>query len=100
MPSAQLLQERGGSRVVLVQRSQRQPQQDLARVLRYWQDAHVVLEAVDLADSGIEGCGPRPLIVPPIAWFLRWWDGLLSLLGLHVSPRDGFGYIVPEPRHG
>jgi hypothetical protein len=96
VPSEQLLQQRGVSRVVLVQRGRHEPQEDLARVLRKWQEAPLTLETKDLAEPG----PPRRLIVPPIAWYRRWWDGLLSLCGLQRSPRDGFGYIVPTATHG
>jgi hypothetical protein len=96
LPSEQLLQRRGVRRVMLIQRGRCDPQDDLARVLRYWQEAAITLEAKDVAEPN----PPRLLFVPPIAWYRQWWYGLLSLLGLQRSPRDGFGYIVPEPTHG
>jgi hypothetical protein len=96
LPSGQLLHQRGVSRVVLVQRGWHVPQDDLSRVLRYWQEALVVLEAKDVAEAG----PPRRFQLPAIRWYVRWWHGLLSLFGLQRSPRDGFGYIVPRPSRG
>jgi hypothetical protein len=95
-PSEQLLRQRGVSRVVLVRHGRQQPADDLARVLRSWQEAGLTLEVKDLAEAGL----PHRLVVPPIPWYRRWWDGLLQLLGVQRRPRDGFGYIVPEPSHG
>lgn len=93
-PSAQLLEQRGVSRAIWVGHGK--PQNDLARVLRAWQEARVALEVKDPATAG----PPRQLTVPPIPWWRRWWDPLRSLLGLRGNPRDGFGYIVPARTHG
>jgi hypothetical protein len=93
-PSAELLQQRGVSRVVWVGHGQ--PQEDLARVLRVWQDAGLALEAKDPAVAGPS----RQLIVPPTPWWRRLWNRLRSYLGLQKSPGDGFGYLVPARTHG
>jgi hypothetical protein len=93
-PSAQLLAERGVSRVIWVGHDK--VKYDLARVLRAWQQAQITLEAKDLAVTG----PPCRLIVPPIPWWQRLWDHLRSKFGLKGRPRDGFGYIVPPRTHG
>ncbi len=93
-PSAPLLAERGVSRVIWVGHGK--PRDDLARVLRAWQEARIALEAKDLAVAG----PPRRLIVPPIPWLRRLWNHLRSLFGLQGRPRDGFGYIVPARSQG
>jgi hypothetical protein len=95
-PSEEVLQQRAVRRVLLVQRDRYETYDDLARVLRYWQEAGIALEAKYLAEPG----PPRRLVVPAIPWYRRWWYGLLALLGVQRSPRDGFGYVVPEPSHG
>jgi hypothetical protein len=93
-PSAQLLEQHGVSRVIWVGHGK--PQEDLARVLRVWQEARIALEARDPAVGG----SARPLIVPLTPWWRRWWNRLRSRLGLQDRPRDGFGYIVPTRTHG
>jgi hypothetical protein len=93
-PSAQLLAQRGVSRVIWI--GYDKPQEDLAGVLRVWQEARIALEAKDLAIAG----PPHRLIMPPTPWWRRWWDRLRSQLGLQGRPRDGFGYIVPPRTHG
>ncbi|MBI3411564.1 MAG: hypothetical protein HY040_24815 [Planctomycetes bacterium] len=96
MPSAQVLQSRGISRVVLVERGQIQPQRDLTRVLRAWQEAGIALEFKDTANSE----KPCPLIIAPVPWYSRMWFGVQKWFGQAHSPPEGFGYIVPERRHG
>ena len=93
-PSAQLLEQRGVSRVIWI--GYGKPQEDLARVLRVWQEAQIALEAKDLTIAG----APHPLIVPPTPWWRRWWNRLRSQFGLQGRPRDGFGYIVSARTHG
>jgi hypothetical protein len=94
LPSAQSLEQRGVSRVIWV--GYGKPQEDLARVLRAWQEARIALEAKDLAIAG----PPHPLIVPPTSWWRRLWNRLRSQLGLQGRPRNGFGYIVPARTSG
>jgi hypothetical protein len=93
-PSAQVLEQRRVSRVIWI--GYGKPQDDLARVLRGWQEARIALEAKDVAIAG----PPRQMIMPPAPWWRRWWNCLRSQLGLQSRPRDGFGYIVPVRTHG
>jgi hypothetical protein len=93
-PSAQVLHQRRVSRVIWIGYSK--PQDDLARVLRVWQEAQIKLESKDLAIAG----PPHRLIVPLTPWWRRWWNRLRSWFGLQGRPHDGFGYIVPERTHG
>ena len=92
LPSEKILHRRGISRVVLVQRQQIAPHDDLAVILRCWQEARIPLEVKYLSVPG----PPRPLIVPSIPWYRRLWHRLLSKRG----PQDGYGYVVREPTHG
>lgn len=94
LPSAHLLQQRGVSRVIWI--GSGKPQDDFACILRAWLEAQITLEAKDPAVAG----PPHRLVVPPLPWWQRWWNHLRSRLGLQVSPRDGFGYVVPTRTHG
>src|SRR5205807_202382 len=80
-PAAELLKQRGVPRVLWVGHGK--PQDDLARVLRVWQEAGIALAAKDPALAG----PPRQLIIPPIPWWRRWWNRLLTRLGLQERPR-------------
>jgi hypothetical protein len=118
-PSAGLLRARGFTRAVLVQDSERRtrdagtpsqhiveatwpatpgrgPQQDLAHVLRRWQDAGMAIESKDLAVAGL----PVPITVDRPPRYRATWYRVLALLGLRRCLGGGFGGIVPSPRHG
>jgi hypothetical protein len=95
-PSARLLAARGFSRVLLVQRGQLHPQEDLTHVLRRWQDAGLVIEAKNVASDS----PPAPITVERPAWYLRAWYRILTILGLKRGPHGGYGGEVPEPSHG
>ncbi len=95
-PSARLLTARGFRRAVLVQRGRRQPQEDLAHVLRRWQDAGIAVEAKDVAD----GRPPLPITVASPRWYRALWHRALAILGLRRCRQGGFGRIVPEPGGG
>jgi hypothetical protein len=91
-PSGRLLAGRF-TRVVLVQRGRRQPSEDLAHVLRRWQEAGLAIEAKDVADAA----PPAPLAVDRPAWYRRAWYRAVTALGLRRCGRGGFGGVVPEP---
>jgi hypothetical protein len=88
-PAAPMLAQHGVSRVIWI--GYGKPLEDLARVLRVWQEAQIALEAKDPARPGL----PHRLTVPPTTWWSLWWNRLRSRLGIQSRPRDGFGYIVP-----
>ena len=91
-PSAGFLIARGLRRAVLVQRHDRQPQEDLVHVLRRWQDAGIAIEAKDVADKQ----PPGPIDVPRPKWYRLAWEQVLSTLGLRLGWQGGFGTHVPE----
>ena len=95
-PSARLLASRGFSRVLLVQRGQLHPQEDLSHVLRRWQDAGLVIEAKNVANDS----PPTPITVERPAWYLRAWYRILTIFGLRRALPGGYGGEVPEPSHG
>ncbi len=95
-PSAALLRTRGIKRVILLQEWHRQPQEDLAHVLRRWQDAGITIEVKYLRDPGP---ATRIVVDRPLLYRKPWYR-VLSILGLRPSAKGGFGGIVPEPRHG
>jgi hypothetical protein len=94
-PSATFLLSRKIREVVLVQRGTGAPRDDLAHVLRRWQEAGVRLSRLDLDTSRSE-----PLDVPRPSAFRVAWYGLIALLGLRRSNVGGFGAMVPEQTSG
>jgi hypothetical protein len=96
LPSAGFLLARGLRRAVLVQRHDREPQEDLVHVLRRWQDAGIAIDAKDVADKQ----PPGPLEVPRPKWYRLAWERVLMALGLRLGPQGGFGTHLPEARHG
>jgi hypothetical protein len=96
-PSATFLQGRGIRQVVLAVRGGPQVREDLAHVLRRWQDAGLALHVKDLASAA----PPSPLRVDRPPWY-RWaWQRLQTILGLRRCPQGGFGAQVPRPSsHG
>lgn len=96
-PSAAFLKAHGNGRVVLVQEDPlRQPAEDLAHVLRRWQEA-----GLSLFISSLEGIGaPQPLAVPRPKRFRSLWYAALAVAGFRRSSAGGFGSIVPQPSSG
>jgi hypothetical protein len=95
-PSARFLREQGIGGILLVQRGRRQPQEDLAHVLRRWQEAGLAFNGKDLND----GNQPAPLIVTAPPRYRSMWYRLLELFGLRRNELGGFGAVVPEPSKG
>jgi hypothetical protein len=95
-PSAAFLQSRKIREVVLVQRGTTTPREDLAHVLRRWQDGGVRILALDLMRGG----APEPIDVPRPSAFRVTWYGLIALLGLRRSNVGGFGGMIPEQTSG
>ena len=95
-PSARFLMGQGITRVILLQRGSLHPRDDLADVLRGWQDAGIPVWAKDLLDAA----PPAPIRVGRLPWYRALWHGVLAILGLRRSPRGGFGSRVPEPSQG
>ena len=95
-PSATLLLSRRIREVVLIQRGGAAPREDLAHVLRRWQEGGVRIMTLDLERGG----APAVLDVPRPSTFRIAWYGLIALLGLRRSNVGGFGGMVPEQTSG
>jgi hypothetical protein len=94
-PSANLLRARGISSVVLVQEKIGQPAEDLAHVLKRWQDAGIEIRCATPESAHIES-----LDVTRPRRFRSLWYGLLALMGLFPNSAGGFGGIIPHPSSG
>ena len=95
-PSARFVLGRGVTQALLVQRGQRDPQDDLAHVLRRWQDAKITIHAIDLADA--RSAAPITVVRPRSYRAISYRAD--AALGLRHSGWGGFGDIVPQPSHG
>jgi hypothetical protein len=95
-PSGEKLQERSITQVMVVHAGKLDPLFDLVRVLRYWQEAGISVKRLDLWTTA----GRRDFILPQRIWIERAFDSFMKWFGAYRSPRDGFGYVVPQPRHG
>ena len=95
-PSAVFLRARGIGRIVLVQRSSTQPQEDLAHTLLAWQEGGIVIEAKSLADDA----APAKIEVTRPSMFRIAWYRVLATIGLRRNPLGGFGGTIPVPSAG
>lgn len=95
-PSASFLSSRGLRQVLVIQRGGIRPAEDLAHILRRWQDAGIAIEAVDLSRVPM----PTPITVERPLNYRSTWHRVLEMVGLRRNPRGGFGEVVPEPSHG
>ncbi|HYU33068.1 MAG TPA: hypothetical protein VEW48_12980 [Thermoanaerobaculia bacterium] len=93
-PSASFLRSRQISRVVLLQEpGSPQPAEDLAHVLRRWQEAGL---EIFLTHPG-EGSSPVPLQVEKPSRFRDLSYRALAVLGLRRNSAGGFGSVIPLP---
>lgn len=91
-PSAGRLQAEGITRCYLIAEPKRVAD-DLAHVLRRWQDAGIeIYEASTASPSRLDI--RRPLWFKQI--FYRW----VALMGFHANSFGGFGATIPEPSQG
>jgi hypothetical protein len=95
-PSAAFLTARGIMRALLIQRGRLDPHEDLAHVLRRWQEAGITIEARDVTNEA----PPVPITVGRPAWYRSAWQRVLAILGLRRGSHGGFGGFVPKPSHG
>ncbi len=95
-PSAVFLRSRGIERVVLVQRTELEPQEDLAHTLLAWQEGGLTI----LAKSLLRDTGPEVIQVTRPSRFRAMWYRLLATVGLKRSPLGGFGGTIPVPSAG
>ena len=95
-PSASHLSSRGFARSLLVQRNSAKPADDLAHVLRRWQEADIPIELIELSSSRT----PTPITVETPNDYRSPWQRVLAIFGLRQNSRGGLGDVVPEPSHG
>lgn len=95
-PSANFLLAHGFQRALLVQRTRVDLQQDLAHVLRRWQEGGIALEIMRL-DLPLP---PERLEVARPTWYGAMFQRALARLGLRRSWTGGFGAWVPESGAG
>jgi hypothetical protein len=91
-PSAVFLGSRGIRDVVIMQRGESTPAEDLTHVLYRWQQAGLRMRAIDLAT----GRTAEDLRVHRPSLFRAAWYVAIALLGLRRSNVGGFGSTVPE----
>jgi hypothetical protein len=89
-PSANFLHAQGIEKVLLVQRSRILPMEDLAHVLRRWQDGGLALERtrVDFPDGRLALEVARP------SWYGTMFQRVLAAMGLRRARIGGFGAFV------
>jgi hypothetical protein len=85
-PSSRLLKEHGINSVLLVQKTIRQPSEDLAHVLRRWQEDGIGFHAATAQNIAAK----RPLTVQQSSRFRAWYRAL-AILGLARGTHGGFG---------
>ena len=94
-PSANLLRARGITQVIVIQEKAGQPADDLAHVLRRWQDAGIAISSTTPESTSAES-----IEVKPPARFRQLWYGVLALMGLMANSAGGFGGVIPHPSAG
>ena len=87
-PSAAFLQSRGIREVLVVMEGEK-PEQDLAHVLRRWQDAGIAIQAMP------PGTAARSIVVEKPSWFRTLGYRLIAMSGLRRNNAGGFGAVIP-----
>jgi hypothetical protein len=90
-PSGTLLASRGILNATLIQRGPGSVPQDLAHVLRRWQDQGIHLHTIDL-ETGLRS----DIKVARPSWFRLAWYAAIAVMGLRRSNVGGFGSMIPE----
>lgn len=104
-PSAELLQSRGITSVLLVLEEDDskalggQPRSDLSHTLLRWQEAGLTILGCQIDDSGCVFPGEVVHVRRP-PWFRALWYGVLATFGLKRNPMGGFGGKLPLPSSG
>jgi hypothetical protein len=94
-PSATLLRSKGIQHATLIQQDRLDVPEDLAHVLRRWQEQGIQLQAIALSTgSRADVTVPRP------SWFRFAWYAAITVLGLRRSNVGGFGGRIPEQTSG
>jgi hypothetical protein len=95
-PSANFLLSRGIERALLVQRESLEPLDDLAHVLRRWQDGGLKLERIQIGSSAKR----EPFEVRGPSWYGAMYQRVLLALGLRRARGGGFGAWMPQSSAG
>lgn len=96
-PSAGYLKTQGIQSAVLIQLPTRPvPQDDLAHVLRRWQEQGLLIQHLNPGEPGV----PKELPVPRPSRFKALWHTAIALAGFRRNSAGGFGSIVPQPSSG
>jgi len=95
-PSATFLRSQGIGEALLLRYSERAPDQDLAHVLRRWQEAGIRITIGDLKTGG----EPQHYQVERPSLFRRAWYRAVALIGLRRNDVGGFGSAIPEESTG
>jgi hypothetical protein len=94
-PSVNLLLGRGIERALLVQQKPGQPGEDLAHVLRRWQEGGIRIAVCSPGGSGVED-----LDIKKPSRFRSLWYRLGATAGLLPNSAGGFGAVIPLPSAG
>ena len=94
-PSGALLRSKGIHRTTLIQHDQLAPAEDLAHVLRRWQDHGIQIHAIELARGS-----RADITVARPSWFRFAWYAAIAVLGLRRSNVGGFGGVIPQQTSG
>jgi len=95
-PSANFLASRGIRRAVLVQKRDDDPQEDLAHVLRRWEDGGIVIERISLDCAA----GPRSFKVTRPRWYTAMFQRVIVAFTLHRASGGGFGNWIEHSSSG
>jgi hypothetical protein len=91
-PSARFLKEHKIKRVVLVQRRNGQPLEDLSHVLLRWQEANIEIHL----KASVDAATPSRMVVSKPSRFRAAWHRAFAMFGLRRSSVGGFGSFRPE----
>jgi hypothetical protein len=95
-PTVDTLKARGVIKAILVQHRRQPLARDLHMVLWLWERAGIAMALKEIDDTA----APRPMTLPRPWWLQRFFERLLQWMGVRRRPAGGFGYVIPEPRHG
>jgi len=95
-PSAAFLKSRGITQVVVIQEGYGSPADDLAHVLRRWQEAGISL----FVQEANESSALRPIDIQRPSGFRSMIYRVLVMMKLRRNSAGGFGSIIPIPGEG
>ena len=95
-PSASFLLANGIQKALLVQKDQREPQDDLAHTLLRWQEGGIAILSKKLDDNA----APVAITVKRPSKYRAAWYRALAQIGLRRSSGGGFGSYTPVASSG